>query len=338
LEFMLFKQQFKGLYTGFKENLDQVDKAITTLRTSKPLKTVLTICLAFGNYMNGGTPHGGAWGFKLSGLNRLEASKSADNATSLLHYLAEYVQQKKPDIRVFLDECAAVHDACRVEASWLQAEISKVVGVVGRIEVELTKSEESIIDRFVPVMRDFHHKASKKIKKMSGRLEKANADYVSLLKFFGEANDKLQWEEFFLIFDRFFKQYKLAETQLAEIKEKKAKAEKAAPYKERMRLEAEEKKRTGGPEHKKKKKKKEKELVSRVMISLRNRRDSEYIRQQMSGNLDKAKKMKKMKEKVQPGEGGLMTKEAGGAGEGKKKKKKKDPRDLVDSIADKLNV
>jgi len=347
LEFMLFKQQFKGLYTGFKENLDHISKAIQSLRTSRPLKQLLTICLAFGNYMNGNTPHGAAWGFKLATLNRLDASKSSDNATSLLHYLAEYVQQKQPQVKGFLEECSAVHDACRVEASWLQAEISKVNGIVGRIDVELQKSEESIIDRFVPVMREFHQKANKKIKKMVARLEQAQQEYAALLKYFGESNDKLQWEEFFLIFDRFFKQYKIAETQLEEIKEKKAKAEKAAAYKERMKNEAEEKKTKKaagggefeGGEHKKKKKKKEKQLVSRVMTSLRNRRDSEYIRHQMeTTNADKEKKHKKPKSKVP--EGGLITKDGGVrmAESRPKKRRDKSQSAMVDAIADKMNL
>jgi hypothetical protein len=318
------------MYTGFKDNLDHVAKAILSLRNSKNLKTLLTICLAFGNYMNGNTPHGGAYGFKISTLNRLDASKSADNQTSLLHYLADYVRTKAPSIRPFSEECASVHDACRVEASWIQAEISKVNGIVGRIEVELSKSEESIIDRFVPVMREFHSKASKKIKKMVVKLETALTDYAALLKYFGETNDKLQWEEFFLIFDRFFKQYKVAETQLDEIKEKKLKAEKAAAYKERMRLEAEEKQKKkaeggsgGGSETKKKKKKKEKLLVARVMTSLRNRRDSEFIRQQMSGELDKAKKMKK----TRPTEGYALK---------DSHRKKKSQAEMIDSIAAKV--
>jgi len=327
---MLFKQQFKGMYTGFKDNLDHVSKAIASLRTSKSLRQTLTVCLAFGNYMNGNTPYGCAYGFKLSTLNRLDASKSSDNQTSLLHYLAEYIRTKAPSLRTFLDECASVHDACRVEASWIQAEISKVNGIVGRIEVELSKSEESIIDRFVPVMREFHSKASKKIKKMVGRLETALTDYAALLKYFGESNDKLQWEEFFLIFDRFFKQFKVAENQLDEIKEKKLKAEKAAAYKERMRLETEEKQKKkvegGGSETKKKKKKKEKLLVARVMTSLRNRRDSEFIRQQMSGELEKAKKMKKSK----PAGEGYALKDPS--------RKKKSQAEMIDSIAAKVDA
>jgi len=202
-------------------------------------------------------------------------------------------------------------------------------------------------------MREFHAKASKKIKKVVQRLEQAMTDYTELLKYFGETNDKLQWEEFFLIFDRFFKQYKVAETQLAEIKEKKLKAEKAAAYKERMAKESDEKKRTRGPggapqEHKKKKKKKEKLLVARVMTSLKNRRDSEFIRQQMTGSMDKAKKTKKIR--VSTGEDSLPPPPPprGGGDEmpeltlptplgGKSKKKKKTQAEMIDAIAAKVS-
>jgi len=112
--------------------------------------------------MNGGTPKGQAYGFKLSALNRLNASKSADNQSSLLHYIIEYVNKNCPIVKGFQEELKDVHEACRVESLFLQGEIGKVVGIVQRIDVELQRSEENIIDRFVPVMREFHGKANKK--------------------------------------------------------------------------------------------------------------------------------------------------------------------------------
>ena len=41
-----------------------------------------------GNYLNGGTTKGAAWGFKLDSLNKLIGTKTVDNNSTLLHYLA----------------------------------------------------------------------------------------------------------------------------------------------------------------------------------------------------------------------------------------------------------
>jgi len=190
---------------------------------------------------------------------------------------------------------------------------------VQRIDVELQRSEENIIDRFVPVMREFHAKANKKITKISSRLDKTVEDYNSLLKWFAiGAEEKMQWEDFFLIFDRFIKAYQVAEGQLEEIKQKKLKQAKMDAYKEKMEKEKAEAKAAkaaggeGGEVKKKKAKKPKKEhaLVDRVMSSLKKRRDSEYIRMQMLGQIDKPKKMKKRRKKP-VGDGGDPKRERG---------------------------
>jgi hypothetical protein len=324
------------------------------------LKKILTITLAFGNYMNGSTPKGGAWGFKLSGLNRLNSSKTVDNQSSLLHYIAEYVQKNCPQARGFMEDVKDVHEACRVESLFLQGEVGKVVGIVQRIDVELQRSEESIIDRFVPVMREFYKTAHKKITKINTRLDKTFADYNDLLKWFAiEKDEKLQWEDFFLIFDKFVKSYEIAEKQLEENKEKRAKAEKMAAYKEKMEKEKEEKKRSkgsgGGADGglgKKKKKKKKKALVDRLYVALRERRDSDFIRKEAKGQLDKGKKIKKVRKKADggPAEGGPPTTGRARAAShkgmfGKKKSgskksgtnKGKSEQDLVASIQSKMD-
>jgi len=241
LEFMLFKQQFRSLYDGFKANIDSVSTALNQIKNSKNLKKVLMITLAFGNYLNGGTPKGGAWGYKLNTLNRLQGSKTADNQSSLLHYLADYVLKATPPTRAFMDDIKECQEACRVESLYLQGEVGRVVGIVGRIDVELTRSEENIIDRFVPVMKDFYGKANKKISKVNTRLEKTFEEYNSLLKYFAVgADEKMQWEDFFQIFDRFVKAYQSAEKQLEEIKERKQKQAKMDAYKEKMEKEKQE--------------------------------------------------------------------------------------------------
>jgi len=201
----------------------------------------------------------------------LGSCKTSDNQSSLLHYVADYIQRVSPTTRVFMEDIKDVHEACRVESLFLQGEVGKVVGIVQRIDVELQRSEESIIDRFVPVMREFYKMASKKITKINQKLDQTFADYANLLKYFAiEKDEKVQWEDFFLIFDKFVKSYESAEKQLEELKEKRQKAEKMQAYKEKMDKEKEEKKKSkgssggggggGGGDGGKKKKKKRKRL------------------------------------------------------------------------------
>jgi hypothetical protein len=61
---------------------------------------VFSICLSLertaGNYLNGGTARGGAYGFKLDTLGKLESVKGADNKTTLLDILAKWAVSDAP--------------------------------------------------------------------------------------------------------------------------------------------------------------------------------------------------------------------------------------------------
>ena len=52
------------------------------VRSSKALKQVIEYALAIGNYLNGGTNKGGAWGFKIESLNKLIGTKTLDNKST----------------------------------------------------------------------------------------------------------------------------------------------------------------------------------------------------------------------------------------------------------------
>mmetsp|Transcript_28544 Transcript_28544/g.77269 ORF Transcript_28544/g.77269 Transcript_28544/m.77269 type:complete len:704 (+) Transcript_28544:268-2379(+) len=71
--------------------LEAVHEAATQVRHSKALRGILEYTLALGNYLNGTSNRGGAYGFKLADLAKLVQVKSADNKTTLLHYLARVI-------------------------------------------------------------------------------------------------------------------------------------------------------------------------------------------------------------------------------------------------------
>ena len=52
--------------------------------------------LAVGNYMNGSTARGGAFGFKLDTLRKMAETKSADRSTTLLHFICRELEKTHP--------------------------------------------------------------------------------------------------------------------------------------------------------------------------------------------------------------------------------------------------
>ncbi len=61
--------------------------AIHDIKKCTKLPRLLEIILAVGNYLNGTGPRGGAYGFKLEVLTKLADTKTADNKSTLLHYI-----------------------------------------------------------------------------------------------------------------------------------------------------------------------------------------------------------------------------------------------------------
>lgn len=107
----MFKQQFPALIESVEEGLRTVVQAVTSIHRSENLKLVFQYILRFGNYMNAGSNAGKAYGFKLSTLQRLQATKTIDNKTTLLHYVIEHVGNDKPSAYDFVNEISSVFQA-----------------------------------------------------------------------------------------------------------------------------------------------------------------------------------------------------------------------------------
>lgn len=78
------------------QQIQAILAASRSVVTSKKLRALLEIILAFGNYLNSGK-RGPAYGFKLQSLDALVDAKSADRKQSLLHYIIETVHRKVPE-------------------------------------------------------------------------------------------------------------------------------------------------------------------------------------------------------------------------------------------------
>merc|ERR1712228_280875 len=83
MELWQFKLQFDELVTTQQQKINILRKAHDNVKQSESFKLVLKYILAFGNYMNGGTRKGGAFGFELSSLKQVLSAKSIDNKSTL---------------------------------------------------------------------------------------------------------------------------------------------------------------------------------------------------------------------------------------------------------------
>ena len=66
-----------------------------------------------GNYMNADGQRGGAPGFRISSMNKLTDTKSADNQMTLLHYIVQLVEAKIPEALTLKQQLADCEGPCK---------------------------------------------------------------------------------------------------------------------------------------------------------------------------------------------------------------------------------
>jgi diaphanous 1 len=110
----------------FSDNLEavrtkqkEVQAALSALQNSEHFRNVVTVVLAIGNYLNGGTKKGGAHGFALKDLEKLLQVKTTDNKGTLMHYLANYLTNERPELCNFMNDLKPVMTCCIIDVGEL---------------------------------------------------------------------------------------------------------------------------------------------------------------------------------------------------------------------------
>jgi len=66
------------------ESIASIRKAVSDMQESPAMKVLFRTALGIGNFMNGGSGRGGAWGFKFSSLAKMHGTKATTGSQTLL--------------------------------------------------------------------------------------------------------------------------------------------------------------------------------------------------------------------------------------------------------------
>ncbi|KAI8972343.1 hypothetical protein BDB01DRAFT_810325 [Pilobolus umbonatus] len=214
LECMLFKATFWERYTLLHKQMTSVYNASLALKDAKHFKELLHLVLLLGNFLNGNTNRGGAFGIKIASINRLIDTKGTSKSTTLLHFLVDAVEKNFPNILPFLeelDECALASKTTRVE---MNIEFEALKKDLGQLESELTEhypessgqdegNNMKEMDKFQSTMHQFFKEASSEFKRVCMLSNKMEETYAQTVMFYGEDPSMIQPNEFFGIFKTF---------------------------------------------------------------------------------------------------------------------------------------
>ncbi|TNN03363.1 hypothetical protein fugu_000392 [Takifugu bimaculatus] len=145
---LTFMGNFPESVRLIQPQLDALIAASMSVKSSGKLKKILEIVLAFGNYMNS-SKRGLASGFRLQSLDLLLDTKSTDRKQTLLHFIANVIQERYPDVNNFYSELHFLDKAALVSLDSVLQDLRAL-----QRGMELTRREFAA-ERENPVLRTF---------------------------------------------------------------------------------------------------------------------------------------------------------------------------------------
>ncbi|XP_029439149.1 protein diaphanous homolog 1 isoform X2 [Rhinatrema bivittatum] len=246
LNAILFKLLFSEQVENIKPEIVSVTAACEEVRKSENFAGVLEIILLVGNFMNSGSRNAGAFGFNISFLCKLRDTKTTDQKSTLLHFLAEILENDHPEFIKFTDELIHVEKASKVSAETLQKNLDQMKKQITDLErdIETFPPSTDDKDKFVEKMSIFVKEAQEQYNKLRMMHSNMDALFKEMGEYFVIDLKKTSVEEFFLDLHNFrtmFLQAVKENQKRRETEEKMRKAKLAKEKAEKERLEKQQK-------------------------------------------------------------------------------------------------
>ncbi|KAB5571160.1 hypothetical protein PHYPO_G00221820 [Pangasianodon hypophthalmus] len=151
---ILFKLTFEEQVNNIRPDIMNVTFACEEVKKSEGFSKLLELVLLVGNYMNAGSRNAQTFGFNINFLCKLRDTKSTDQNTTLMHFLADKCEEMYPEILKFPDELEHVENASKVSAQILKAILDSMERQIQRLENDIQSfpKTEDKQDKFVEKM------------------------------------------------------------------------------------------------------------------------------------------------------------------------------------------
>ncbi|XP_048653258.1 protein diaphanous homolog 2 isoform X3 [Marmota marmota marmota] len=199
LNSILFKLTFEEHVNNIKPSIIAVTLACEEVKKSESFNRLLELVLLVGNYMNSGSRNAQSLGFKINFLCKIRDTKSADQKTTLLHFIAEICEEKYRDILKFPEELEHVESASKVSAQNLKSNLAAMEQQIVHLERDIKKvpQAENQHDKFVEKMSSFTKSARDQYEKLSTMHNNMVKLYENLGEYFIFDSKTVTIEDFF---------------------------------------------------------------------------------------------------------------------------------------------
>jgi hypothetical protein len=188
-------------------------RAVHQIASSQALKGMLALILRVGNFLNGGSPRGGAYGFKIEFLTKLKDVRSAEPGFTFIHLIAKLVDETMPALHSLADELDQVGPASSVDLDHAKETVSKYRTLVVQCNAQSEAMSNLMFDDELPKFAErYTAKATPLCAEFDQKAADGLARFDELRKRYGE--DALTADELFNNFATFLQHYAQAQSEL----------------------------------------------------------------------------------------------------------------------------
>ena len=229
IDAIIFQNNFENEYELIMEEIDRFLSVFKWLKEDEKFKEWLTIIMAFGNYVNGGTFKGAALGFEFESLVGLVDVKNKNNKMNLLQYIVKFVHDnlKKEELFDIIPKLQQFHqmqiDSITEDVKYIKTDFDSMTKLKELVEQNKDQlGEEDGSEKF---LKNCYEDTKKSFDEINTKFKKIHENYKELLDYFGQ-NPKTDFHAFIKCFRDFSNQLENANEWYETLRKEREREEK----------------------------------------------------------------------------------------------------------------
>ncbi len=188
LKALKFVKEYQEKSDDLRERLNRSYNLFKSLPENEKLLSILKNVLAIGNYLNGTSARGGAYGFKLDALEKLGELKMQSNTKkTLLCYVIEVIERKQGIDVVDINEKYEDYELCsKNPLSQLTSDFNELKIGARSVSQAMEKQSDHPKDRVREYFAEYEKKLEKVVGELESLLKATDETYIKLCQFFCE--------------------------------------------------------------------------------------------------------------------------------------------------------
>ncbi|KAL4467047.1 hypothetical protein ABPG74_010644 [Tetrahymena malaccensis] len=220
---LIFLKTHEEMFLDLEPKVQKLRRGIFYIRDNKLIPEMLEYVLAFGNYLNGESARGGAWGFKFDSLIKISELKMKDNKTTLMMYVID-IFEKKYNPLISQEDEEALNLCEQLPISQLNADLNEIKKNFRFMQKAIQSQTDLPNDNIKSKLDGSVDAIEQRINSIDAEIKTIDETYKQVASLYGEKPTDPS-EKFAEKFGQLFRKFKKEKADKLKIEEVKKKEE-----------------------------------------------------------------------------------------------------------------